>query len=82
MKNGRKSILTVKYVTGNSLKKWKGVALSPDNERKVKPFPVDVPPTAVESDIAQKENIKPEAPVEAPSTEPTVRSFAPKFTFY
>ncbi|XP_034827126.1 uncharacterized protein [Maniola hyperantus] len=56
---------------GNGLKKWKGVALSPDNERKAKPFP-EVAPKPAKIDTAQKENIKPEPPVEAPSTEPTI----------
>uniref|UniRef100_S4NNL6 Multiple pdz domain protein n=2 Tax=Pararge aegeria TaxID=116150 RepID=S4NNL6_9NEOP len=57
---------------GNGLKKWKGVALSPDNERKVKPFPAEVLPEPAEIDTTQKENIKPESPVEAFSTEPTI----------
>ncbi|CAH2108496.1 unnamed protein product [Euphydryas editha] len=58
---------------GNGLKKWKGVALSPDNERKAKPIPTEVPPKPKEVDIVQKENVKPEPPVVATSTEPTVR---------
>ncbi|XP_052739314.1 uncharacterized protein LOC112047259 isoform X2 [Bicyclus anynana] len=57
---------------GNGLKKWKGVALSPENERKVKPFPVETQPVLADIDTAQKENIKPETPVEASSTEPTI----------
>ncbi|XP_045447533.1 uncharacterized protein LOC123655824 [Melitaea cinxia] len=57
---------------GNGLKKWKGVALSPDNERKAKPIPTEVPQKPKEVDIVQKENVKPEPPVEATSTEPTI----------
>ncbi|XP_050346779.1 uncharacterized protein LOC126771099 isoform X2 [Nymphalis io] len=57
---------------GNGLMKWKGVALSPDNERKAKLIPAEDPNKSKEIDIAQKENVKPEPPVEAISTEPTV----------
>nr|XP_026499982.1 uncharacterized protein LOC113403518 isoform X2 [Vanessa tameamea] len=57
---------------GNGLMKWKGVALSPDNERKAKSIPIEVPSKPKEIDIAQKENVKPEPPVEAISTEPTI----------
>ncbi|CAK1540669.1 unnamed protein product [Leptosia nina] len=57
---------------GNGLKKWKGVALSPDNERKVKPLVTDVLPKPVQTEVVQKENIKPE-PAEPASTEaPTI----------
>ncbi|XP_038214446.1 uncharacterized protein LOC119834197 isoform X2 [Zerene cesonia] len=58
---------------GNGLKKWKGVALSPDNERKVK-LPVvetQAQPIPTELEPIQKENVKPEPPVEA-SSEPTI----------
>ncbi|CAH0714566.1 unnamed protein product, partial [Brenthis ino] len=57
---------------GNGLKKWKGVALSPDNERKAKPIPGEIPPKPKEIEPVQKENVEPEPPVEAPSTEPTI----------
>ncbi|XP_047513173.1 uncharacterized protein LOC125055023 isoform X2 [Pieris napi] len=56
---------------GNGLKKWKGVALSPDNERKIKPLVTDAIPKP-KIDTVQKENINPEPPVEAESTEPTI----------
>lgn len=54
---------------GNGLKKWKGVALSPDNERKMIPV---VQPKPKEVDIAQKENVKPGPPQEIVNNEPTV----------
>ncbi|XP_045495325.1 uncharacterized protein LOC123694068 isoform X2 [Colias croceus] len=58
---------------GNGLKKWKGVALSPDNERKVKlPVVETQTPKPSELETVQKENIKPEPPVETTSSEPTI----------
>ncbi|KAJ2950156.1 hypothetical protein O0L34_g11510 [Tuta absoluta] len=65
---------------GNGLKKWKGVALSPDNERKVKiqapppPPPPPAPPMLPkpkEVEPVQKENVKPETSQENCS-EPTI----------
>ncbi|XP_072938604.1 uncharacterized protein [Epargyreus clarus] len=52
---------------GNCLKKWKGVALSPDNERKVKIEPAKAP----EPEPVQMENVDPE-PSENMSSEPTI----------
>ncbi|XP_048480730.1 uncharacterized protein LOC105380288 isoform X3 [Plutella xylostella] len=53
---------------GKGLKKWKGVTLSPDNERKS-----IVKPPANDADAVQKENIKPDPPPEFnTNTEPTV----------
>ncbi|KAM3963732.1 inaD-like protein isoform 2-T2 [Aphomia sociella] len=53
----------------NGLKKWKGVELSPDNERKK----MEPPPLVVKAiDSAQKENIKPEDSTDETSTEPTI----------
>ncbi|XP_032515016.2 uncharacterized protein LOC116768414 isoform X2 [Danaus plexippus] len=60
---------------GNGLKKWKGVALSPDNDRKAKPPTSEIPPKPMEAkeiETVQKENVKPDQPVEATSTEPTI----------
>ncbi|XP_075974926.1 uncharacterized protein LOC142975760 isoform X2 [Anticarsia gemmatalis] len=64
------------------LKKWKGVALSPDNERKnivppkvqaVEPPPPPPPPMKpAEIDTVQKENVKPEPPKDSTSNEPTI----------
>lgn len=60
------------------LKKWKGVALSPDNERKNQmppkppPMEIPVPVKPKEIDPVQKENIKPEPLQEDTSTEPTI----------
>lgn len=56
------------------MKKWKGVALSPDNERKVKiqPPPPPPPPKPVENDPVQKENVKPDQAKRETSNEPTV----------
>lgn len=60
------------------MKKWKAVALSPDNERKVKLEPSLPPPLKpVEIvDVVQKENIKPDPPSDDPGSfgEPTVRA--------
>lgn len=56
---------------GNGLKKWKGVALSPDNERKVKTDPPPQPKPK-ETDPVQKENVKPEPPKDEPCNEPTI----------
>lgn len=53
------------------MKKWKGVALSPDNERKVKiESPVEFKPKEI--DTVQKENVKPDPPHGDTSAEPTV----------
>ncbi|XP_026752143.3 uncharacterized protein LOC113512452 isoform X2 [Galleria mellonella] len=52
----------------NGLKKWKGVALSPDNERKT----MEPQPAVKDIDAVQKENIKPEDPTGEASTEPTI----------
>ncbi|KPI92875.1 Tyrosine-protein phosphatase non-receptor type 13 [Papilio xuthus] len=54
---------------GNGLKKWKGVALSPDNERKMIP---ETQPKPKVMDVAQKENVKPGPPQENVNNEPTV----------
>lgn len=65
-------------ITDKGLKKWKGVALSPDNERKnlvpQKSLPVEpaVQPKAIEIDTVQKENVKPEPILDNTSNEPTV----------
>ncbi|XP_049868253.1 uncharacterized protein LOC126368367 isoform X2 [Pectinophora gossypiella] len=62
----------------NGLKKWKGVvALSPDNERKMKieaPPPPPAPPLVKVKDVdsVQKENVKPDPPNDTTSTEPTI----------
>lgn len=56
---------------GNGLKKWKGVALSPDNERKVKTDPPPQPKPK-ETEPVQKENVKPEPPKDEPCNEPTI----------
>ncbi|XP_022814674.1 uncharacterized protein LOC111348327 isoform X2 [Spodoptera litura] len=56
---------------GNGLKKWKGVALSPDNERKVKTDP-PLQPKPKETDPVQKENVKPEPPIDDTCNEPTI----------
>ncbi|CAG4973762.1 unnamed protein product [Parnassius apollo] len=56
---------------GNGLKKWKGVALSPDNERKMKP---EAQPKPKEVEAVQKENIQPDPPVEYVDNEPTIVS--------
>ncbi|PZC75962.1 hypothetical protein B5X24_HaOG205303 [Helicoverpa armigera] len=56
---------------GNGLKKWKGVALSPDNERKVKTEPPPLPKPK-EIDPVQKENVKPETPKDNTCNEPTI----------
>lgn len=61
------------HLIDNGLKKWKGVALSPDNERKMKVEPPP-PPKPKEFEAVQKENVIPEPPVDQTSTEPTVRS--------
>ncbi|XP_059055548.1 uncharacterized protein LOC131849485 [Achroia grisella] len=53
----------------NGLKKWKGVALSPDNERKTMEPP---PPMVKDIHTVQKENIKPEDLTDDASTEPTI----------
>ncbi|KAG6445753.1 hypothetical protein O3G_MSEX004023 [Manduca sexta] len=55
---------------GNGLKKWKAVALSPDNERKAKPELPSCKPKEV--DTVQKENVKPESQMDNPSLEPTI----------
>jgi hypothetical protein len=62
------------------LKKWKGVALSPDNERRVKDPPP--PPKAREIDPVQKENVEPDYDNGETSTEPTVRLLNYKIFFY
>ncbi|XP_013180222.1 PREDICTED: uncharacterized protein LOC106126858 isoform X2 [Papilio xuthus] len=54
---------------GNGLKKWKGVALSPDNERKMIP---ETQPKPKVMDVAQKENVKPGPPQENVNNEPTI----------
>ncbi|XP_045534505.1 multiple PDZ domain protein isoform X2 [Papilio machaon] len=54
---------------GNGLKKWKGVALSPDNERKMLP---ETQLKQKDVDIAQKENVKPVPPQENVNNEPTI----------
>ncbi|XP_013185226.2 uncharacterized protein LOC106130842 [Amyelois transitella] len=58
----------------NGLKKWKGVALSPENERKVVKMEVPALPQPIlkETDIVQKENIKPDEPTDNTNTEPTI----------
>ncbi|XP_053612565.1 uncharacterized protein LOC128676465 isoform X2 [Plodia interpunctella] len=58
----------------NGLKKWKGVALSPENERKVVTMDVPPPPQPILkiTEAVQKENIKPEEPKDNTSTEPTI----------
>ncbi|XP_026733175.1 uncharacterized protein LOC113497692 isoform X2 [Trichoplusia ni] len=56
---------------GNGLKKWKGVALSPDNERKAKPEPA-AQSKPKEIDAVQKENVKPEPPEDSTGDEPTI----------
>ncbi|XP_012548702.1 uncharacterized protein LOC101743084 isoform X2 [Bombyx mori] len=58
---------------GKGLHKWKGVALSPDNERKVKTESIQnqrKPPIVI--DAAQKENVKPETTNDVTNTEPTI----------
>ncbi|XP_068632375.1 multiple PDZ domain protein-like [Battus philenor] len=54
---------------GNGLKKWKGVALSPDKERKViiPEAPAPMPPEPI-----QKENIEPEPTTDCITNEPTI----------
>ncbi|KAL4713345.1 hypothetical protein ACJJTC_006813 [Scirpophaga incertulas] len=54
----------------NGLKKWKRVALSPDNERKAKGPPLPQKPKDIEA--VQKENVKPNSQNEQTSTEPTI----------
>ncbi|CAH2991120.1 unnamed protein product [Chilo suppressalis] len=59
----------------NGLKKWKGAALSPDDERRmVEPPlpPLPPPPLTSKEEPVQKENIKPEPVTEETSTEPTI----------
>ncbi|KAJ0175755.1 hypothetical protein K1T71_008914 [Dendrolimus kikuchii] len=53
------------------LKKWKGLALSPENERKLKMEP-PAPPKLKEIDTVQKENVKPEPITDDACTEPTI----------
>ncbi|KOB75084.1 putative multiple pdz domain protein, partial [Operophtera brumata] len=57
---------------GKGMKKWKGVALSPDNERKAKTdmAPLPPPPILIENDSIQKENIDPEPTMDELNTEP------------
>lgn len=63
-------------MTDKGLKKWKGVALSPENERKLKVEPPAPPPKLKEIDEVQKENVKPEPPMNNEAyTEPTVCVF-------
>lgn len=59
------------------MKKWKGVALSPDNERKAKPEPA-AQSKPKEIDAVQKENVKPEPPEDSTGDEPTVCNVLPK----
>lgn len=50
--------------------------MSPDNDRKAKPPTSEIPPKPMEAkeiETVQKENVKPDQPVEATSTEPTVK---------
>ncbi|XP_050665107.1 uncharacterized protein LOC126965510 isoform X2 [Leptidea sinapis] len=56
---------------GNTLKKWKALALSPDNERKSKAYVTEEHPKPPKVDCVQKENIEPleDEPV---SDEPTI----------
>ncbi|GBP37111.1 Tyrosine-protein phosphatase non-receptor type 13 [Eumeta japonica] len=54
---------------GNGLKKWKGVTLSPDNERK--PM-LETKPKEDHAVQKEKENVKPESPNQETSKEPTI----------
>ncbi|XP_041981749.1 uncharacterized protein LOC121735107 isoform X2 [Aricia agestis] len=55
---------------GLNLKKWKGVALSPDNERKVK-TPIEEKPKPADIEV-QKENINPSPEKDTIDAEPTI----------
>lgn len=61
------------HIKDEGLKKWKGVALSPENERKLKTESPALPKNR-EIDNVQKENVKPEPPKDGASTEPTIVS--------